>query len=308
MNRQNADELARVLLVLVRRMDRHGLGRISPDVIEDLQSAGVHPLIARSALSQSTRLDMFLEALDRNQFIDRLADDEYQVTEYGIAASGVRFERETGTRTMVEKLDDVQSKEAHRLSLLDAAYEGTNGNTLATVPKHDAYKTAGLSYQDGGNAFQYLKDEGLLHEKAAGNLGITHDGVKEREAAISGKGAQATLHFSQPVVQNFVHIHAPVHGSVQVGGQDNVATVRNVAGVRSTDLVELVKLLHSEVKELPPEFRELAVTATEKLREHVEAVNPNTSAMTFYLKSLETIAALAPTVNRIMQALSNIGA
>ena len=64
-----------------------------------------------------------------------------------------------------------------------------------------------------------------------------------------------------------------------------------MAGVRSTDLVELVKLLHSEVKELPPEFRELAVTATEKLREHVEAVNPNTSAMTFYLKSLETIAA-----------------
>jgi hypothetical protein len=73
------------------------------------------------------------------------------------------------------------------------------------------------------------------------------------------------------------------------------------------DLSSLAKKLREEAEKLPAHVRVHAVPAAEKVHEHSLGDPPDAPKMTLYLKSLETIAELTPTVSAIMQALSNVG-
>ena len=75
----------------------------------------------------------------------------------------------------------------------------------------------------------------------------------------------------------------------------------------TTDLPALTRQLREEAEKLPAHIRDHAVLAAEKVHAHAVSDAPDAPKMTFYLKSLEKIAELAPTVSAIMQALSNVG-
>ncbi|HEY4011923.1 MAG TPA: hypothetical protein VGM06_01185 [Polyangiaceae bacterium] len=50
-----------------------------------------------------------------------------------------------------------------------------------------------------------------------------------------------------------------------------------------------------------------AVTAAEKVHEHAHAETPNTASLASHLATLKTRLQLSPTVNAILDALSNVG-
>jgi hypothetical protein len=75
----------------------------------------------------------------------------------------------------------------------------------------------------------------------------------------------------------------------------------------TADLPTLAKQLREQAEKLPAHIRDHAISAAEKVHEHALSDAPDAPKMTLYLKSLERIVELAPTVSAIMQALSNVG-
>ncbi len=76
---------------------------------------------------------------------------------------------------------------------------------------------------------------------------------------------------------------------------------------KAADLATLARRLRDEAEKLPAHIRDDAMSAAEKVHEHAVSGAPDAPKMTLYLRSLERIAELAPTVSAIMQALSNVG-
>jgi hypothetical protein len=75
----------------------------------------------------------------------------------------------------------------------------------------------------------------------------------------------------------------------------------------ANDLALLADRLREQARNAPDHIREEAVAAANKVHEHATSGNPDHRKMRFHLKGLETVAELTPTVNSILQALSNVG-
>jgi hypothetical protein len=73
------------------------------------------------------------------------------------------------------------------------------------------------------------------------------------------------------------------------------------------DLVALAQQLREQAAAVPPHRRDEAVSAAESVHAHAISDRPDAQKMTPHLRRLETFAELAPTVNAILQALSNVG-
>jgi hypothetical protein len=73
------------------------------------------------------------------------------------------------------------------------------------------------------------------------------------------------------------------------------------------DLQALAARLRAEADKLPAHLREGAVSAAELVHEHATAETPDTAKMTSHLHGLARIADLAPTVNALLAAISNVG-
>ncbi len=76
---------------------------------------------------------------------------------------------------------------------------------------------------------------------------------------------------------------------------------------KPTDLSALAEQLREQARGLPAHLRDDAVAAADKVHEHATSEAPDAPKMTPHLKNLGNIAELAPTVNAILEALSNIG-
>jgi hypothetical protein len=190
----------------------------------------------------------------------------------------------------------VQSRQANRLRLLRAMYDLGGANVHAFVPMKEAFERAGLDWEAGTSAYDYLQREGLLLGRADHHMSIMHEGVKEYEQALEGEG-QGTEHFPQPIVQYVVQtFHGPVNAPVQV------------AGAKLGDLAAVIKQLRGEAHLLPEELRAVVTDAIDKVQQQAEATAPNTTVMTMYLKALTAFPHLVPMVNSALEALSNIGA
>ncbi len=74
-----------------------------------------------------------------------------------------------------------------------------------------------------------------------------------------------------------------------------------------TDLAALARQLREQAETVPAHRRAEAVSAAESVHAHAISAAPDAQKMTPHLKRLETFAELAPTVNAILQALSNVG-
>jgi hypothetical protein len=78
-------------------------------------------------------------------------------------------------------------------------------------------------------------------------------------------------------------------------------------GASSPDLAELTQQLRERAAAVPAHLRDEAMSAAESVHAHATAETPDAQKMTPHLRRLETFAELAPTVNAILQALSNVG-
>jgi hypothetical protein len=74
-----------------------------------------------------------------------------------------------------------------------------------------------------------------------------------------------------------------------------------------TPLAALARQLREQAAAVPAHRRAEAMSAAESVHAHATADTPDPHQMTPHLKRLETFAELAPTVNAILQALSNVG-
>lgn len=75
----------------------------------------------------------------------------------------------------------------------------------------------------------------------------------------------------------------------------------------ASDLAALARQLREQAATVPAHLRDDAVSAAKSVQEHATSENPDVHKMTPHLRRLETFAELAPTVNAILQALSNVG-
>jgi hypothetical protein len=280
-----------VLRELLRHMDRAKIVLVDDRVLANLQTEDIGSLVVPAALQQ----------LVETGRLERIGDALYRVTHDGEMtipmAPDVR--QEPKRRTMAEKIADQQQREAARLRLLDAVYERTQGNPEAAVLKTDAYADAGLPWDEGSAAFRYLEKEGLLEGHSSHMLAITHEGVKEREAAVAGQGAERTDHFPAAVIiQTFHNV-----GSVQTGGQGNMAHVRQSVGIHGGDLVHLTEQLRNAARD----HGEFVLKAAERIHELAKSKERDKTEMKFLLKGFETIIALAPFANAIATAISGVG-
>jgi hypothetical protein len=73
------------------------------------------------------------------------------------------------------------------------------------------------------------------------------------------------------------------------------------------DLVALAQQLREQAAAVPAHRRDEAVSAAESVHAHAISDRPDAQKMTPHLRRLEAFAELAPTVNAILQALSNVG-
>lgn len=76
---------------------------------------------------------------------------------------------------------------------------------------------------------------------------------------------------------------------------------------KPTDLSALAEQLREQARDLPAHLRDEAVAAADKVHEHATSEAPDAPKMAPHLRSLGNIAELAPTVNAILEALSNVG-
>ncbi len=285
-----------VLRELVRRMGADNLVAYDYDVLQSLESQG---------LAAATIPDALAELVD-HAFLDRVGYGMYHVTHDGemTIPTGQTKREAPRRRTMAEKVADRrEQREAARLRLLDAVYELTEGNPHGRIEMAEAFEAAGLSYPEGRSAAQFLARENLLGEDSGHTLHITHSGVKEREQAIAGGGEKATEHFPAAtilhVVQNF---HGAV-GSVQTGGQGNIANVHQSVGIAGADIVQLTEQLRDAARE----HGDFVLKTAERVHELAKSKEPDKTEMKFLLKGFETIVALAPLANAVAVAIAGVG-
>ncbi|HTB77461.1 MAG TPA: hypothetical protein VK762_29655 [Polyangiaceae bacterium] len=74
-----------------------------------------------------------------------------------------------------------------------------------------------------------------------------------------------------------------------------------------SDLAALARQLREQAASVPVHLRDEAISAAESVHAHATSASPDAQKMTPHLRRLEAYAELAPTVNAILQALSNVG-
>ena len=75
-------------------------------------------------------------------------------------------------------------------------------------------------------------------------------------------------------------------------------------GTQPQDLLDLAKQLREQARQLGDAD---AIAAADRVHEHASSGAPSGAHIRSTLRSLETQIALSPTVNAILQALSNVG-
>jgi hypothetical protein len=202
----------------------------------------------------------------------------------------------------------IDERIAQRLQLLQAVYVLTGGNSNNAVMFNAAYRLAGLDDSAGTLARTYLQDEGLLEHDGGQRVAITHAGAKECEEAFGGRGTLETRHFPSDVIQHVIQIHGHNYGAVQAGGHGNVSTVTSRSGAKLSDLAPLFAEMRQTAQSLAGDHRDEALAVLDKLKTQAELDKPNHTLVTMYLKGLSAFVELAPVANRLLEALSNVGA
>jgi len=182
----------------------------------------------------------------------------------------------------------VLEKTAHRLKLLDLLYDYVNGNPAIGVRPADFYKyasTNGIALTEVQPAWQYLLAERLVTTPHVGQVGITHDGVKEVERART-RPDDGTEHFPAAAIHQVLHFHGAV-GGIQTGSHNtmNVAQQINVP----PEILGHFAALRAEAQKLPEDKRSTALELVDDIEEESKKETPKLSRLNAYAASLSTL-------------------
>jgi hypothetical protein len=141
----------------------------------------------------------------------------------------------------------LEEKQEHRLKLLHHLYEVTGGDRGRIVSMWEVGAEVGLGREEIGLAMQYLVGEHLAkYEAMGGEIAITHDGVREVEAALS-EPDEPTTYF--PPAVNILNIRNNIGSPIVQGSPGAQQEVAYEAGVIE-ELVGRLEELRARIGEL----------------------------------------------------------
>ncbi|MGI0048467.1 MAG: hypothetical protein ACREAW_02905, partial [Nitrososphaera sp.] len=147
-------------------------------------------------------------------------------------------------------------------------YDETDGSEIPLVSMWkvgEKIGTGGSPSIETQNIFKWLYGEGLARSRdIGGEIGITHDGIKEVEDARRNPNKD-TPHFSPSIINNVFNNYGTMSNSpIQQGATDSVQNV-NITIEQQQQLSEVVKAL----KEIVESSKELADDDKVSLQEDV---------------------------------------
>jgi hypothetical protein len=169
----------------------------------------------------------------------------------------------------LESLAELKKK---RTQFMHAVYEMTEGNELKSINMWQLGEKLGFGQRSEltFKIYQYLIGEGLIKGTGmGGEMGITHRGIKEVEAALENP-QQSTEHFAPLATVNIIHVNSMVNSQIQqsVAGSTQTATIdaTQVATLKEIiaelkDIVDREKLTVDQQEDLEKEKAVLALEA-----------------------------------------------
>ena len=110
---------------------------------------------------------------------------------------------------------ELHKKQRQRFDYLEALYEMVDGSPINIVNHHHVAVRAQLTSESARDAFYYLLHEKLLKAlNYEGSVSITHEGVKEYEAAITKSKKELCGKGEERVANNIVQISGQVSESL----------------------------------------------------------------------------------------------
>lgn len=180
---------------------------------------------------------------------------------------------------------DVDRRDKQRFQLLHGVYAQTRGRLNGWLNYKDLAQRLGLPPRDAKDALDYLVREGLLRSLGSqGQASITHEGVKEVEAALR-QPREATPHF---MPQHFT-INQTFNG--QVGAvQNGSASHADVHQEDSSDVDSLISSLRKEASDLEDENdQDEALGCLETLEEEAAKARPRMGAIRSAFDTLDSL-------------------
>jgi hypothetical protein len=168
----------------------------------------------------------------------------------------------------IDALGRLDARRAARLRFLHALYEAADGSPDTTVDFEPFAAQLGLALEPAWTIRGYLSREGLVRGVTTSALRITHDGVKQVEAALTAPSAPTE---GFPPAENVLVIGTAEGTVVQQGNVDSVQQVE-LGGAALEDARRLAAELETQLASLEggsAELRELvaeAATASAQLR------------------------------------------
>ena len=164
----------------------------------------------------------------------------------------------------------VEQRRGWRLQLLHALYERTDGDPVFIIGTLDLGRELGIPNEEVWDVVAYLAQEGLTdHATGDGGISITHEGVKEVEAALSAP-AQATPRF--PPARNVIRIERAVNTVIQQGNVGSTQTVK-IEGAVAAEATALADAVEAALERLGAER-----TERDQLRAQLDALRAQLAA------------------------------
>ena len=181
----------------------------------------------------------------------------------------------------------IEELKKKRYLFLHSLWKLSGGNEYKLFPMWEIGDGLGFDNDLTDTICQYLKGEGLLETYTLGpDIGITHEGVREVEEALS-RPKESTTHFP-PV--SIVMVDTMVNSQIQQGSPGSIQSLAT-----SSDEIELVKevlvALKKSKDELNLKEREISDLHAEiqTLEAQLSSSTPNGSILRESLKSILTI-------------------
>jgi hypothetical protein len=214
-------------------------------------------------------------------------------------------------------MNKIEERRAQRLQFLNQVFDRSEGDPMEWVNLWNIGEELGWDKTTIERTAQYLVGEGLIEFHAlGGELGITHEGVRQIENARS-KPQQETQYFPP-----FIHISGISGSNINIGSSlnhvnQNIGTLSGLGNDEKAELESLVNQLADALKAVPPENAqeaEAVAWVADQLVSVAATDKPNKTKVEItragLLKAAQDIAAVTPTVlpiaERIAAAITKI--
>ena len=205
-------------------------------------------------------------------------------------------------------MTSLQEKRADRLRFLHAVYEIVEDRRDLSISSWELADEIEMDRVRSSYIVDYLVAEGLLQRTHGnGGIGITHDGIKEVEAALL-KPEEETTYF--PPAMNIIHIGTNIGSPILQGGEGNTQIVSKDEVV---ELREILQTLQEPelLAALPEADRKEALAQIRTAAAQVEAQEPDRGVVRRALEKLLPIvkssAEVAGQVNKLLDFAGRFG-